>query len=162
METGDTAFRINGYIDCHCRQQMLVSVARGTQITAYGINEDMLSVRRSGAISNYASISFVAGNVQEFPFDDLTVDIYSISFGMRNVPCPDLTLSEALRVLKPGVRYMMLEFAKCKSLYLRQTFTFWLFKSYQPLGAMSRMTRSPTGSWWRASASFLRKLNLSR
>ena len=49
---------------------------------------------------------------EKLPLNDNTFDFYSISYGIRNVTDINKTLSEAFRVLKPGGRFMCLEFSK--------------------------------------------------
>jgi len=47
----------------------------------------------------------VCANAEELPFDDQTFDIYTIAFGLRNVPRIDKALKEAHRVLKKGGKF---------------------------------------------------------
>ena len=51
-------------------------------------------------------------SAEELPLPDASVDTYTISFGIRNVTNIDVALSEAFRVLKPGGRFLCLEFSK--------------------------------------------------
>ena len=60
-------------------------------------------------------IEFVCANAEQLPFEDNTFDAYTISFGLRNVPRTRKALEEALRVLKPGGRFMCLEFSKVQN-----------------------------------------------
>jgi demethylmenaquinone methyltransferase/2-methoxy-6-polyprenyl-1,4-benzoquinol methylase len=52
------------------------------------------------------------GDAMALPFEDNTFDVYTISFGIRNVTRPQEALNEAYRVLKPGGRLMVLEFSQ--------------------------------------------------
>ena len=61
-------------------------------------------------ISRTAS-SFVEGNAEALPLPDKSFDAYTIAFGIRNVPRIPLALREAYRVLKPGSRFLCLEFS---------------------------------------------------
>lgn len=108
--TGDIAFRIADYVDRNGGWSSVPSAG----VTVCDINADMLAVGQERAQRNGHSsrVSFLSGDAQQLPFDDASFDIYAISFGMRNVPRPEIALREALRVLKPGGRFMMLEFAK--------------------------------------------------
>ena len=58
-----------------------------------------------------SQINWVCGDAMRMPFSDRTFDVYTISFGIRNVTNISKTLSEAYRVLKPGGRLMILEFS---------------------------------------------------
>ena len=58
------------------------------------------------------NIRWINAAAERIPVDDNTYDYYTISFGIRNVTSIDKVLKEALRVLKPGGRFMCLEFSK--------------------------------------------------
>ena len=55
---------------------------------------------------------FVEGNAEALPFADGRFDAYTIAFGIRNVPRIEVALAEALRVLRPGGRFLCLEFSE--------------------------------------------------
>ncbi|WP_342640736.1 class I SAM-dependent methyltransferase [Rhodoligotrophos ferricapiens] len=55
---------------------------------------------------------FVVGNAEALPFPDKSFDAYTIAFGIRNVTRIDQALREAYRVLKPGGRFLCLEFSE--------------------------------------------------
>jgi ubiquinone/menaquinone biosynthesis methyltransferase len=57
-------------------------------------------------------IKFVCGNAEQLPFEDASFDVYTIAFGIRNVPRIDFALKEANRVLKRGGKFQCLEFSK--------------------------------------------------
>lgn len=57
-------------------------------------------------------IDWVVGDAMHLPFEDNLFDVYTISFGIRNVTRPQEALEEAYRVLKPGGRIMVLEFSQ--------------------------------------------------
>ena len=57
-------------------------------------------------------IDWVVGDAMHLPFEDNVFDVYTISFGIRNVTRPQEALEEAYRVLKPGGRIMVLEFSQ--------------------------------------------------
>ena len=56
-------------------------------------------------------INWVCGNAEQLPIDDESFTAYTIAFGIRNVTNIDKVLKEAYRVLKPGGRFMCLEFS---------------------------------------------------
>ncbi len=99
--TGDIAFRI---------------VARSggaAHVTVADINASMLDVGRERAEKRRLSenVDFTLGNAEELPFESGRFDAYTIAFGIRNVPRIDKALAEAYRVLKPGGRFLCLEFS---------------------------------------------------
>lgn len=100
--TGDITFRI------------LDKASAESKGTILDISREMLEVGRERAIENGTAhqIEFIEGNAESLPFEDKTFDSYTIAFGIRNVPRIDLALSEAYRVLKPGGRFICLEFSE--------------------------------------------------
>ena len=99
--TGDVAFRL------------LDQGGPGTRVTVLDINGAMLSVGRERAGTRYGDrIDFVQANAEALPFAPKTFDAYTVAFGIRNVPRMDAALAEAHRVLRPGGRFLCLEFSK--------------------------------------------------
>jgi len=105
--TGDIAFRIAD-----------MARARGGEaaITVCDINADMLGegVRRAEAKGELA-IEWICGDAEALPIPDASMDAYTIAFGIRNVTHIDRALAEAKRVLKPGGRFLCLEFSRVEA-----------------------------------------------
>lgn len=82
--------------------------------TVLDLTEPMLIEGRkraeAGAMAD--SLDWVVGDAMALPFEDNTFDVYTISFGIRNVTRPQEALNEAFRVLRPGGRLMVLEFSQ--------------------------------------------------
>src|SRR5215472_18560553 len=99
--TGDIAFRA------------AKAAGDGFRATVCDINMDMLRVGRERAAARHLDdrVAFVEGNAEELAFPDRAFDGYTIAFGIRNVPRIDLALKEAFRVLRPGGRFLCLEFS---------------------------------------------------
>jgi len=99
--TGDISFRA------------AKAAGHGFQATVCDINTEMLAVGRERAQAKHLDhqVSFVEGNAEALAFADKSFDAYTIAFGIRNVPRIPLALSEAYRVLKPGSRFLCLEFS---------------------------------------------------
>jgi demethylmenaquinone methyltransferase / 2-methoxy-6-polyprenyl-1,4-benzoquinol methylase len=76
------------------------------------ISPDMLAVGQSRiADAGLSSRAFCAiANAEMLPLADKRFDAYTIAFGIRNVTHIDKALREAYRVLKPGGRFLCLEF----------------------------------------------------
>jgi len=99
--TGDIAFRIDDRTE------------GAVDLTVLDINEAMLTngrerARRAGRGGN---LKFVLGNAESLPCPSNQYDAYTIAFGIRNVPRIEKALAEAYRVLKPGGRFLCLEFS---------------------------------------------------
>jgi demethylmenaquinone methyltransferase/2-methoxy-6-polyprenyl-1,4-benzoquinol methylase len=77
------------------------------------LTEDMLRAGRTRSETERLSdsLSWVTGDAMGLPFEDNTFDAYTISFGIRNVTRIEDALAEAFRVLKPGGRFLCLEFS---------------------------------------------------
>jgi demethylmenaquinone methyltransferase/2-methoxy-6-polyprenyl-1,4-benzoquinol methylase len=86
------------------------------EITVCDINPDMLAegVRRAQAKGECA-IRWIAGDAEALPLPDASFDAYTVAFGIRNVTHIDKALAEARRVLKPGGRFLCLEFSQVQA-----------------------------------------------
>ena len=87
-------------------------------------NKDMLNLNKKKFKGN-ANIKWFCNNAEELPFKKNCFDYYTISFGIRNVNNISKTLKEAYRVLKPGGRFLCLEFSKVQNEILNK-----LYKTY--------------------------------
>lgn len=87
----------------------------GPQATAVllDINTEMLAVGRDRLIEAGLDdrVEVVQGNAEALPLPDRHFDLYTIAFGIRNVPRIEMALAEAYRVLRPGGRFLCLEFS---------------------------------------------------
>jgi demethylmenaquinone methyltransferase/2-methoxy-6-polyprenyl-1,4-benzoquinol methylase len=122
--TGDIAFRA------------AKAAGSGLQATVCDINSDMLEVGRERAAARHLDdrVSFVEGNAEKLDFPNGAFDAYTIAFGIRNVPHIDLALSEAFRVLRPGGRFLCLEFSAVDVPGLDRIYDLFSFKVIPPLG----------------------------
>ena len=85
-----------------------------TQITCVEPNDEMRSAGKSN-LKSFKNIKWHKAKAEKLPFKNNTYNFYTISYGIRNVSDINLSLKEALRVLKPGGRFMCLEFSKIDS-----------------------------------------------
>lgn len=99
--TGDIAFRF-------------LRRAPGAQAVVFDMTQSMLDEgrKRAEAESLADRLDWVAGDAMALPFADNSFDVYTISFGIRNVTRIPDALAEAFRVLRPGGRLMVLEFSQ--------------------------------------------------
>ena len=77
-------------------------------------NNEMLNLNKK-KFGERTNIKWFCNNAEKLPFKDNYFDYYTISFGIRNVENINNTLKEAYRVLKPGGRFLCLEFSKVKN-----------------------------------------------
>ena len=99
--TGDVAFRF-------------MKRAEGSTAVVCDLTESMLISGRQRAEADQmaARLDWVVGDAMALPFADNSFDVYTISFGIRNVTRIGDALREAYRVLRPGGRLMVLEFSR--------------------------------------------------
>ena len=88
-----------------------------------------------------ANTDFVEANAEELPFADETFDAYTIAFGIRNVPRIESALAEAFRVLKPGGRFLCLEFSDVDMPLLDQVYEAWSFNAIPRIGQVGDRRR---------------------
>ena len=77
-------------------------------------NKEMLDLNKK-KIEKNASVKWFCNRAEKLPFKNNYFDYYTISFGIRNVSNINNALKEAYRVLKPGGRFLCLEFSKVKN-----------------------------------------------
>lgn len=113
--TGDIAFRY------------LRRVAGVGDVTVCDLTEEMLleGRRRAERIGVQAPIAWVCGDAMRLPFADRSFDYVAFAFGIRNVTSPQAALVEAFRVLKPGGRFICLEFSRVRTPVFDELYRFY-------------------------------------
>ena len=125
--TGDIALRIAA---------MVRALGGEAEITVCDINADMLTEgRRRAAEKGEAGMAWICGDAEKLPFPDRHFDAYTIAFGIRNVTHIEAALAEARRVLKPGGRFLCLEFSKVSVPGLDAFYDAYSFKLLPKMGA---------------------------
>ena len=122
--TGDIAFR---FLD-----------RGGDTVTVCDINDEMLEVGRDRAIDRgvLEGISWVNGDAEKLPVPDASFDAFTIAFCIRNVTRIDSALAEARRVLKPGGRFLCLEFSHVVLPLLDKIYNAYSFNVLPKLGSL--------------------------
>lgn len=140
--TGDIAFRVLDRLG-----------ERAGPIIVYDLTPEMLQTGRDRAIdrgllsgatraSSFGSgtpgpgIAWVCGNAEALPLPDCSVDAYTIAFGLRNTTRIDVALAEARRVLKPGGRFLCLEFSQVILPVLARLYDLYSFEVLPAMGAL--------------------------
>lgn len=123
--TGDIAFRF-------------LKRAPGAGATVLDMTESMLleGQKRAEAAQLAEKLGWVVGDAMALPFEANSFDVYTISFGIRNVTRIPDALAEAFRVLKPGGRLMVLEFSQLPNEGLQKLYDLYSFNVIPRMGQM--------------------------
>ncbi|MEL6550826.1 MAG: bifunctional demethylmenaquinone methyltransferase/2-methoxy-6-polyprenyl-1,4-benzoquinol methylase UbiE [Pseudomonadota bacterium] len=123
--TGDIAFRF-------------LARAGSGHATVLDLTEGMLVEGRQRAEAERMSgqLDWIVGDAMALPFEDASFDVYTISFGIRNVTRPQEALNEAFRVLKPGGRLMVLEFSQLPNPALQAAYDAYSFNVIPEMGRL--------------------------
>jgi len=132
------------------RGQRLLDVAGGTgdiafrflkragegHATVLDLTESMLveGRKRAEAARMEHMLDWVVGDAMALPFQDASFDVYTISFGIRNVTRPQEALNEAFRVLRPGGRLMVLEFSQLPNPLMQKIYDAYSFNVIPAMG----------------------------
>ncbi|RGP35796.1 bifunctional demethylmenaquinone methyltransferase/2-methoxy-6-polyprenyl-1,4-benzoquinol methylase UbiE [Pseudotabrizicola alkalilacus] len=121
--TGDVAFRF-------------LNRAPGASAVVCDMTESMLIAgrQRAEADSMADRLGWVVGDAMALPFESNSFDVYTISFGIRNVTRIADALSEAYRVLRPGGRLMVLEFSQIPNELMQKAYDLYSFNVIPLMG----------------------------
>jgi len=105
----------------------LDSVGANQKILCVDPNKGMIKKGKS-KLKKYKNIKWIIASAENLPVQDNSCDYYTIGFGLRNTKNLNKALSEAYRILKPGGRYLCLEFSKIENSNLNS-----FYKNYSKL-----------------------------
>ncbi|TVR98796.1 MAG: class I SAM-dependent methyltransferase [Rhodospirillales bacterium] len=110
----------------------------GGAVAVVDINPAMLAVGRNRALDagHLGDIDWVCGDAERLPLADASVDAYTTAFCLRNVTRIDAALAEARRVLRPGGRFLCLEFGRVTVTALRRLYDPYSFRVLPALGQL--------------------------
>src|SRR5580693_1592835 len=132
-------------------RHMLLDLAGGTGDISFGwlrrgggpvilsdINPSMLRVGVDRAMERglIGGLLPLVTDAEHLPLPDRCVDRVSIAFGLRNCTDKAQVLREARRVVRPGGRFLCLEFSKLQVAALRPLYDAWSFRVLPRLGGM--------------------------
>ncbi len=122
--TGDIAFRF------------LKRAGDTARATVLDLTEPMLieGQKRAEAANMAGQLDWVVGDAMALPFEANSFDVYTISFGIRNVTRVEDALSEAFRVLRPGGRLMVLEFSQIPNDLMQKVYDLYSFNIIPQMG----------------------------
>ncbi|WP_185805148.1 bifunctional demethylmenaquinone methyltransferase/2-methoxy-6-polyprenyl-1,4-benzoquinol methylase UbiE [Pontivivens nitratireducens] len=106
----------------------------GGHATVCDMTASMLEEGKKRPEAQDAPLEWVVGDAMALPFADNSFDVYTISFGIRNVTRPQEALAEAFRVLKPGGRFMCLEFSQIPNDMLQKAYDAYSFNVIPRMG----------------------------
>lgn len=108
----------------------------GGPVIVLDINYEMLAVGRDRAINRgvLADLQWVCGDAERLPIPNCSVDAFTIAFAIRNVTRIDAVLHEARRVLRPGGRFLCLEFSRVALPVLDRIYDAYSFRVLPTLG----------------------------
>ena len=110
------------------------------QLTLWGLDlsREMLAIAQTKLrASNCASKTLlIEGYALQLPFPSESLDIVTIAFGLRNLPDIDTALAEVVRIIRPGGRLLILEFAPPPNRLWRGLYLFFLKHIVPRLGAL--------------------------
>lgn len=121
--TGDVSFRF-------------LDRAGDAEAVVLDMTESMLveGRKRAEASSLEEKLDWVVGDAMALPFEDNSFDVYTISFGIRNVTRVQDALTEAYRVLRPGGRLMVLEFSQLPNPMMQKAYDLYSFNVIPKMG----------------------------
>jgi demethylmenaquinone methyltransferase/2-methoxy-6-polyprenyl-1,4-benzoquinol methylase len=118
-------------------ERFLAGGGPGCAATLFDINPEMVSVGRKRLARFGGRVALAIGNAEALPFADKSFDAYTVGFGIRNVTHIEAALAEAYRVLKPGGRFLCLEFSHCEVPLIDRVYDFHSFEVIPRLGALA-------------------------
>ena len=111
------------------KSDVIIDVASGTgDLSKYILKKNqkqkMLN-KNTRFFKNFPNVSAIKSVAENLPIDSNSIDIYLISFGLRNLVNIDHSLSEAYRVLKTGGQFCCMEFYKVKKPIVKELYSFY-------------------------------------
>lgn len=108
---------------------LAIQIAKSTQaqITGFDLSAGMLEVGRKKVTKEKLDdrIEMIQGDAENMPFENNSFDVITVAFGVRNFENLKKGLDEIYRVLKPGGKFIILEFSQPESFPMKQLYAFY-------------------------------------
>lgn len=123
--TGDVSFAI-------------ADMAHPAEVVVTDFTPEMLEIAREKAPQHQGptQLTFELADAQDLQFEDESFDVVTVAFGVRNLPDRERNFAEVLRVLKPGGRYVILEFSRPPLAVWRGVYHVYLQHAIPTIGGM--------------------------
>ncbi len=108
---------------------LAIAMAKATnaKITGFDLSAGMLEVGRKKVKDESLEnrIEMIQGDAENMPFEDNSFDVITVAFGVRNFENLKKGLDDIYRVLKPGGKFLILEFSQPEAVPMKQLYTFY-------------------------------------
>ncbi|MBT4288062.1 MAG: bifunctional demethylmenaquinone methyltransferase/2-methoxy-6-polyprenyl-1,4-benzoquinol methylase UbiE [Deltaproteobacteria bacterium] len=115
-------------------QRLKVCVGENGDAIGLDFSSGMLDIAKGRNVES--GINFLQADAMNLPFQDNSMDVITVGFGLRNLIDITKCLSEVIRVLKPGGRFLCLDMGKIKIPILKQLFNFYFFRIVPVIGKL--------------------------
>lgn len=96
----------------------------------------VIAAQKAASYTGTTKLTFAHADAQSLPFEDNSFDVVTVAFGVRNLSDRDANYREAVRVLKPGGRYVVLEFSRPPFAPWRALYNVYLWLVIPTLGGL--------------------------
>ncbi len=107
--------------------------AGGNSAHIFDINKEMIEVSKK-KYKNIRNLDWTIASAEDIPASDNSFERATISFGLRNITDRNKSLQEIYRILKPGGRFICLEFSHVENDFLKKFYDLWSFKIMPLIG----------------------------
>lgn len=115
-------------------ERLLEKAGPAGRVVGLDFSEGMLSVAKARSEHKSVKPEFVQGDAMDLPFEDNSMDVITVGYGLRNIIDLDKSLTEVYRVLKPGGRFLSLDMGKVEKPVLDKLFKTYFFKVVPKVG----------------------------
>ncbi len=123
---------------CDLAIRMGKKLAGTGRLVVTDINENMLKLGESRMTDQglVKGVEYEIVNAEDIPFPEKSFDLVTMAFGLRNVTQKEQVLSEVYRILKPGGKFMVLEFSKPNTTVVEKFYDWYSFNVMPKMGEL--------------------------